>query len=257
MGTPESGAREDGGSNASSEPLLATSAGASISSVQRWQEQANSGAAPLGGTESEPPRDGATPPIAVRGAVAAKAEQPLQTPWTFWFDRVLPGSPYETTLQRLGTVQTVQGFWRYYCNLKRPGQLKAGENYHLFRGALQPAQETLPGGGCWLLRVRRSHQRFPAEVSRLWEKLLLSVVGETVGEACVVGAGVSVRSTAAVLAIWCRDEGDALSIKRVGQRLQCILEPTGADPIQWRAAPPQVRAAPPAASQSAKPSEGN
>ena len=42
---------------------------------------------------------------------SADAEQPLQTPWTFWFDRV-SNEPYATALQRLGTVHTVQGFWR-------------------------------------------------------------------------------------------------------------------------------------------------
>ena len=31
------------------------------------------------------------------------------------------------------------------------------------------------------------------ELNRLWEKLLLSLVGESIGEPCVVGAGVSVR----------------------------------------------------------------
>ena len=211
---------------------------------------------------------------------ARKSEQPLQTPWTFWFDRANPGAPYSTTLQRLGTVQTVQGFWRYYCNLRRPGALNAGDNYHLFRGALQPAQETLPGGGCWLFRVKRSHQRYEAEVDRLWEKLLLSIVGETVGEVCVVGAGVSIRPAAAVLAVWCarsrpsnppaptsralppsrapgsrpaapilpsrcRDEGDALAITRVGQSLRAILEPQGSSQLEWRAAPTVPPAPPP------------
>ena len=38
-------------------------------------------------------------------------EQPLQTPWTFWFDRAT-GATYTESLQRLGTVHTVQGFWR-------------------------------------------------------------------------------------------------------------------------------------------------
>ena len=147
-------------------------------------------------------------------------EQPLQTPWTFWFDRLSPGTAYAATLQRLGTVHTVQGFWRYYCNLTRPGQLQAGDNYHLFRGILQPAQETLQGGGgCWLYRLQRSD----VEVNRLWETLLLSVVGEGLGEACVIGAGVSVRNREVVLTTWCREDGDDNSSGRVGQRLRSVL----------------------------------
>ena len=69
------------------------------------------------------------------------AEQPLQTPWTFWYDRAEANEPYSEALQRLGTVHTVQGFWRYYCNLTRPGQLQPGDNFHLFRGAIMPTIE--------------------------------------------------------------------------------------------------------------------
>ena len=87
-----------------------------------------------------------------------------------------------------------------------------GDNYHLFRGALQPAQETVfqQGGGCWLFRMKRidtssaatasgsstasstpgsaggsggvssptaAADQEIADVNRLWEKLLLSLVG--------------------------------------------------------------------------------
>lgn len=46
-------------------------------------------------------------------------EQPLQTPWTFWFDRV-SNEPYAQALQRLGTVHTVQGFWRSAARIMMP-----------------------------------------------------------------------------------------------------------------------------------------
>ena len=150
------------------------------------------------------------------------AEQPLQTPWTLWFDRVTPGTAYASTLQRLGTVHTVQGFWRYYCNLARPAQLQPGDNYHLFRGALQPAQETLPGGGCWLYRLRHATDQplGDTEVNRLWETLLLTIVGESLGESCIAGAGVSVRAKEVVLTTWCRADEDAQATSRVGTGLQ-------------------------------------
>ena len=150
------------------------------------------------------------------------AEQPLQTPWTLWFDRLASGTDYSSTLQRLGTVHTVQGFWRYYCNLARPGQLQPGDNYHLFRGALQPAQETLPGGGCWLYRLQlgRGQQLGDTEVNRLWETLLLTILGESLGEPCVVGAGVSVRQNVVVLTTWCRADDDKEAAGRVGLGLR-------------------------------------
>jgi len=163
------------------------------------------------------------------------AEQPLQTPWTMWFDRVSAGAAYSQSLHRLGTITTVQGFWRTYCNLARPGQLQPGDNYHMFRGALQPAMETIPGGGCWLYRLQpgAGQQLGDTEVNRLWESLLLTLVGESLGEACVVGAGVSVRHNIVVLTTWCCADDDQASIQRVGQRLQAVF---GAEAkLQWRA----------------------
>jgi len=170
----------------------------------------------------------------------ASVEQPLQTPWTFWFDRLSP-EPYCETLQRLGTVHSVQGFWRYYCNLTRPGQLQPGDNYHLFRGALTPALESIPGGGCWMYKLERAVDSEPAgrnvEIDQLWEQLLLSLVGETVGEPCVVGAGVSVRQREVALSVWCEYDGDAESPSRVGSALANLFADTNDGRLQWRDVP--------------------
>ena len=109
----------------------------------------------------------------------------------------------------------VQAFWRYYCNLARPSQLQPGDNYHLFRTPLKPAQEALPAGGCWFLRLRGAGSAaFASEINRLWETLLLALIGETLsdGEASassdeiVVGGGLSVRARDTVLTIWCRGD---------------------------------------------------
>ena len=138
------------------------------------------------------------------------------------------------------------GLRRYYCNLTRPGQLQAGDNYFLFRGALVPAQHTILGGGCWTYRLKRQvtpaslaalgHAASPSSpsdavssesaVNRLWEKLLLSLVGETIGEPCVVGAGVSVRRYERVISIWCKAEdaaSDAATFRRVGAQLDTFV----------------------------------
>ena len=102
----------------------------------------------------------------------------------------------------------MQGFWRYYCNLTRPGQLQPGDNFHLFRGARIPAIECLPDGGCWISRLTRTHAKDAAvemEANRIWEKLLLSIVGETIGEPCVVGAIVCVREAETVFSVRAAD----------------------------------------------------
>ena len=157
-------------------------------------------------------------------------EQPLQTPWTFWYDSSSANEPYGEALQRLGTVQTVQGFWRYYCNLTRPGQLEAGQNYQMFRGVLQPAIESLPDGGCWAARLKRGGSNEESAVNRLWEKLLLSLVGETIGEPCVVGAIVCVRAREVVFSVWCNEASDAKARASVEQQLrESVFEDADAD----------------------------
>ena len=150
---------------------------------------------------------------------------------------------------------------RYYCNLNRPAQLSSGDNYHLFRGALQPAQEMLPNGGCWCFRIRSGKVATAAaaaasdggeaggeqEVNMLWEKLLLCLVGETIGEPCVAGAGVSVRNDESVIAVWCREAQDAGAHKRVGEQLEHHVFGDGA--IEYRA----IRAKPPPAAAASAP----
>lgn len=181
----------------------------------------------------------------------ASHEQPLQTPWTFWFDRITPDVPYINALQRLGTVHTVQGFWRYYCNLTRPGQLMPGDNYHFFRGGMQPAQETLPSGGCWFYRIQIAKgDHCDVEVNRLWETLLLTIVGESIGEPCVVGASISMRSNEIVLATWCRKHEDYDgAVKRIGQQLQSVFGPGSEAKLKWLST--KVKA-PPVAISTAK-----
>ena len=59
----------------------------------------------------------------LEGASARKGEaspsQPLQTAWTFWFDRMRPGASYESSLTELGSLSTVQAFWRCVARSQR------------------------------------------------------------------------------------------------------------------------------------------
>ena len=56
----------------------------------------------------------------------------------------------------------------------------------------------LPDGGCWCYRLARDAaagtSKLESEANRLWERLILSLVGETIDEPSVVGAIVCVRA---------------------------------------------------------------
>lgn len=175
------------------------------------------------------------------------SEQPLQTPWTFWYDRTAVTStadPYCKTLQQLGTVETVQSFWRYYCNLTRPGQLQPGDNFHLFRDKRPPAVESLPNGCCWVYRLHHGGVDEESEANRLWERLLLSLVGETIGEPSVIGAIVCVREEETVFSVWCSETAGADIRSRVERQLKQSMFEGGQETdspgpeLQWKAIAP-------------------
>lgn len=83
-------------------------------------------------------------------------EHPLASSWTFWFDRKLskeawaelkrenPAATYRDQLKQLGTVRTVEDFWRHYVFLKRPSELEGDLNLSLFREGNMPLWEVRP-----------------------------------------------------------------------------------------------------------------
>ena len=108
------------------------------------------------------------------------------------------------------------------------------------------------------------------ELNRLWEKLLLSLVGESIGEPCVVGAGVSVRENERVISVWCRGDvgDDPQTFARVGRQLEAHVFSTpgrtsnaqgqssviaggwSSQPLQWRVVPTRQLSAAPSACNS-------
>ena len=153
-------------------------------------------------------------------ASSASDAHPLPERWSFWFDRFSSDATFEASIQELTSFASVEGFWRTYCHLARPSALGNGDNYHVFRGDRPPAWEAMPNCGTWLHRLDRANP----ELDALWERLLLAMVGEALGEPCVAGAILSVRKLDATLSVWIADASDAEQNRRVGCRLREALE---------------------------------
>lgn len=84
---------------------------------------------------------------------------------------------YLKSLTELGTFKTIEDFWKLYSFLKHATDIPPNYVLSVFRKDLDPAWETFPNGGCWIIRVSRDHND-PDVLNRLWEELLFAVIGE-------------------------------------------------------------------------------
>merc|ERR1719408_664792 len=108
------------------------------------------------------------------------SEHPLETAWTFWYDKRSTdrqeSDAYASGLKQLGTFATVEDFYRHYSHMQRPSDLPYGVNVHCFRKGYKPMWEEFPDGGCWILRVKKKASR--NYLNFMWESLLMACVGE-------------------------------------------------------------------------------
>jgi Eukaryotic initiation factor 4E len=87
---------------------------------------------PEGEQGATTPTPAAVPPVpvvAVPPVVAATAVKPADV------------NPYETSINTIATVSTVQEFWNIYDFLKRPNDLPTTTDYHFFREGIKPTWE--------------------------------------------------------------------------------------------------------------------
>lgn len=152
-------------------------------------------------------------------------EHPLQYSYTFWFSRRTPSRPassssYEQNIHRIGTVSSVEQFWRFYSHLVRPGDLSGHSDFHLFKEGIKPMweDECNRSGGKWIIRLRKGL------ASRFWENIILAMLGEQfmVGEE-ICGTVVSIRFQEDILSIWNKTSGDHMTTARIRDTLRRVL----------------------------------
>jgi len=164
----------------------------------------------------------------------ADEETPLETPWTFYFDKKLTKPAdyknYEKNLQKLGKFQTLEGFWHYYAWLKKPDTIPKGHNLFMFRHSHIPAWETFPKGGAWILKVRKKN----GVISRLWEELLFACIGELFQEPDIVGIMLSIRHREDLLSIWNYDHSKTEVRMAIGEKLREILNLDESTQIEYK-----------------------
>ncbi|ETO35786.1 Eukaryotic translation initiation factor 4E type [Reticulomyxa filosa] len=153
-------------------------------------------------------------------------KHPLQTAWTVhWWskhtDHKTEGSEdWKKNIHQLGTFNSVESFWKHYVHLQRPQSMPHGFNVAVFRANLEPAWESFPKGGCWIIRVSKN-ERF---LNRLWEELLMAVIGENFLTPELVGIVIAIRRDVANITVWNGNNNVQNDVRfRIGERLKEIL----------------------------------
>lgn len=182
---------------------------------------------PEPGVEAEPAGEELKPEeLTVRDGEYPPEEHPLETAWTFWYDKKTSNrkesDQYIEGLRQLGSFNTIEGFYRHYAYLLRPSELPRDHNVLLFRKGYKPMWEEFPEGGCWIIRIKRKVSL--NYVNRMWENLLLSCVGEAFDMPDVVGCVLSTRLKDDVLSVWNLSNRRAQARFRIGEKLKEILD---------------------------------
>ncbi|XP_015113551.1 eukaryotic translation initiation factor 4E type 3 [Diachasma alloeum] len=151
-------------------------------------------------------------PVSVSGAPVNAGEglesedKPLQSAWTFWLDKAIPGTTmaeYKDNLKEIYTVETILGFWSVYNNIPKASEIQIKYSYHLMRDGRPPLWEESANqkGGTWRLKCRKS------DTERVWKEVVVAAIGEQFDDCVadgdeVCGVTVSIRDRDDLIQIW-------------------------------------------------------
>eukprot|EP00742_Colponemidia_sp_Colp-10_P023755 GILJ01028354.1.p1 GENE.GILJ01028354.1~~GILJ01028354.1.p1 ORF type:complete len:224 (+),score=37.25 GILJ01028354.1:63-674(+) len=150
------------------------------------------------------------------------AHHPLQNQWTLWYDgkrNQQPAADWASTLMEVKSFTSVEEFWGLYTFLKKPSSLEVGTSYNFFKKGVKPAWEDpqCANGGKWVISLQGDEL---AQIDKLWEMLLLALIGERYEEGnSVVGAVLSKRRDVK-LAIWVSHTASADTILGIGAAIR-------------------------------------
>ncbi|PIK38640.1 eukaryotic translation initiation factor 4E family member 3 [Apostichopus japonicus] len=164
------------------------------------------------------------------GGTLEKPGVPLNTPWTFWLDRSVPGytaADVEANLQKVYTVNTVEGFWAVYNNIPTADKLPTRFSYHLMRGDIKPLWEDPNNafGG-----IGNSNCQRPQHLLRGRSSCLLPLGNSfQISFGCckgsrdeVCGISVSIRNVDDVIMVW-NKRTDLAEEARITEKVSKIL----------------------------------
>lgn len=178
-----------------------------------------------------------------------KQDLEFQTTWSLWYDKKskkgdgkrpqqTKADEWKNHLTKVGAFDSVLSFWQYYAWTKKPSELEPGTNVYIFREDLHPMWETFPNGGCWIIRFHRDNAE-NGIIDRVWEELLLAVLGEQFRTPELVGVSLSARQhsnkVSHIISLWNRDTVKKPRAKfSIGERLKVLLHLAAESQIEYK-----------------------
>ena len=172
--------------------------------------------------------------------VREENDHPLQTAWAFWYDKKqskkTDTAEFRGQLHKLGSFDSVEGFWKLYCYLKRPSSLEVNVNFYLFRDGPSniPMWEAFPRGGCWILKVKKVKDSGASVLGKMWQEMVIAAIGEIFEEPDVVGVSVCIRKNEDLLSVWNVDNRNEEIRFRIGEKMKQILDLEPATIIEYK-----------------------
>ena len=153
---------------------------------------------------------------------------PLNAKWTIWYDNprlAPPGSDWKENLQKCGSFDTVESFWRIFNNLKPASELTVNSNYSVFRYGVEPSWEDPANteGGKFVHTIVKKDSKL-GKCDEAWLFTVLAIIGETMDETGdqVNGAVVSIRKQQDRVGLWLKSS-DREVCRQIGERWKKIL----------------------------------
>jgi len=150
----------------------------------------------------------------------SKNDHKLQTAWTFWFEKKTKNPEIKEGLRKLGTFDTIEGFWNHYLYLQRPENVPIDHNYICFREIVVPMWGSIPEGSCWLVKLDKKSTM----LTKIWEQMLFAAIGEVFGTPNVVGVILSIRAQENYVSVWTKDGNNPLNFFKLGEKLKRLLD---------------------------------
>lgn len=84
--------------------------------------------------------------------------------------------------------------------MKKPSEMPREIDIHFFRDNIIPMWEDSPEGGIVILKIKKDDN-----IDKMWESILLNMIGEQFEEPKVIGASLSLRTKERLLQVWLKD----------------------------------------------------